>query len=406
MELVLQTDWKIMLEKFKAISLSYQRAPLQVREAFSLDELGCKRLIQYFKEFTPVEEVIVVSTCNRTEIYCVGRISSVELIKTLCIHAGVSFSDRVYEFFEIFEEPKQAATHLFYMSLGLYSQVIGDLQIINQVKNAYQWSADEGMSGPLVHRMLHSVFFANKRVSQETSFRDGAASLSYVATELIKKFFPNFSVPKVLVVGLGEIGLDVCKNLAEIKGIEVTVVNRTRSKAEDIARTHNFRVNEYSSLKELIRDHHVVISSVRSESPIINQDLIADQDLWNFKYFIDLSVPRSIDANIEETKGVILYNLDNIQSKANATLVRRKESVPHVEKVLQASINEFFSWTDETQFSPLIQKMKESLEEIRKQEINRYVDLTERESEVVETVTKGLINKVLKLPVLQLKSGL
>src|SRR5690606_6661167 len=148
-----------------------------------------------------------------------------------------------------FSEGDAAVQHLFHVATGLQSQVVGDMQIPNQIKHAYQWSADLNMAGPFLHRLLHTIFFANKRVAQETFFRDGAASVSYAAVELLEGLMPN---PKILVVGLGEIGTDVCRNLSQNTNAEVTLVNRTRSKAEALGAELGFRVADFADIESEI----------------------------------------------------------------------------------------------------------------------------------------------------------
>jgi glutamyl-tRNA reductase len=191
---------------FKAITLSYKTAPLQVREAISFDENATKSLLHKVKEMTNVSEALLISTCNRTELYyCSEEDFSETLIKLICIEKNMNFVDYA-PYFHIINISEDAIRQLFRVSIGLESQVIGDLQIINQVKNAYQWTADMGLAGTFLHRLLHTIFFTNKKVVQETAFRDGAASVSYATVEMIEELAQQLAQPKVLVIGVGEIG--------------------------------------------------------------------------------------------------------------------------------------------------------------------------------------------------------
>ncbi len=398
-----------MREKFCAVSLSYENAPIAIREVFSLNEQEIKMTLRFLKEFSGIEEALVVSTCNRTEVFFTSENRSEEdIIKVLCVQKGISYNENIRSYFQVIANAKEAVKHLFYMSVGLFSQVVGDIQIINQVKTAYQCAADESMAGPFIHRLLHTIFFANKKIVQETAFRDGAASVSYVASELVKQFLPNFVQPKILVVGLGEIGLDVCKNLSEIKDASVTVMNRTQQKAEEIAESCGFMTLPYAQKDEAIANHDIIISSVRTHKPIITKASLTQKvdDLLHYKYFIDLSVPRSIEPDLEMLGGAILYNIDDLQSKANSALAKRKDSIPQVKAILDNSIVDFSEWSDEFELSPTINKLNKALENIRQEEIKKYLkDATEKESEIIEEVTKNLIKKVVKLPVLQLKAA-
>ena len=166
-----------MENSFKSVGISFEATPIAIREQLTLSEAEVKRLLDFTRDFTNASDVLAVSTCNRTEIYYNHHDNlSEQLVKYLCLIKRVNYTDVVDFFFSITEN-STAIKRLFNVSLGLEAQVIGDLQIINQVKNAYQWSADENMAGPFLHRLLHTIFFTNKRVVQETPFRDGAASV-------------------------------------------------------------------------------------------------------------------------------------------------------------------------------------------------------------------------------------
>ena len=291
--------------------------------------------------------------------------------------------------------------------MGLDAQVIGDLQISNQVKNAYQWSADEDAAGPFLHRLLHTIFFTNKRVQQETSFRDGAASTSYAALELVEELTGDVANPRVLVVGLGEIGADVCRHLGDSKVFtDVTICNRTRSKAELLAAECGVKVLDFENLVQGLKEADVVISSIAHHTPFFTRELVEHLDVLSYKFFIDLSVPRSIEADVENVPGILVYNIDAIQSKASAALQRRLDAVPHVRAIIAESIAGLSDWAKEMMVSPTIQKLKNALEQIRQEEMDRFQKkLTPEEAKRVDEVTKSLMQKILKQPVLQLKAA-
>ena len=175
-----------MQRNFKALSLSYKSAPVDIRELVSMDDATTRALLIKLKEFFSVTDTLILSTCNRTEIYYAHELDlSLEIIKLLGVEKGLKDPVSLLEYFHVLHDDKESITHLFRVSMGLEAQVIGDMQISNQVKRAYQASADLEMAGPFLHRLMHTIFFTNKRVVQETAFRDGAASVSYAAVELI-----------------------------------------------------------------------------------------------------------------------------------------------------------------------------------------------------------------------------
>lgn len=397
--------FEIMINsQFRSISLSHRNAPLHIREQVALNEQEAKDLMLHLKEFFEVSDLLVVSTCNRTEIYYHSEKDlSEDLIKILLIRKGITDTQAYIAFFEILASGNQAARHLFEVATGLHSQVIGDMQIPNQIKFAYQWSADLNMAGPYLHRLMHTIFFANKRVAQETSFRDGAASVSYATVELAESLANN---PKILVVGLGEIGTDVCKNLAALKNADVTLMNRTFAKAERIASNLGFQVAAIEDLENQIARADVIISSVTRDTPLFTKEMMWGIGALTFKYFIDLSVPRSVDASIEDVPGVVLYNVDAIRSRTDRALQARIEAIPQVNTIIDTAMEDFNDWSKEMAVSPTIQRPKNALENIRKEEMSRFVKgMKEDEIAVVDKITSSMMQKIIKLPVLQLKAA-
>ncbi len=396
-----------MQTKFRVVSLSHKSAPVHIRELISLDEAAIQRLLLKLKEFFSVQDALVLSTCNRTEIYYSHESDlSVELVKLIGIERGLSDAISYLDYFQILNEEKEAVSHLFRVSMGLEAQVVGDIQISNQVKRAYQTAADLELAGPFLHRLMHTIFFTNKRVVQETAFRDGAASLSYATIELIESLTQNIFQPRVLVIGLGEIGEDVAKNMVHLPTAQIKITNRTLSKAEEIGLPLGFEVIPFESCLAAMEEADVIVCSVRMQEPFISKQLVESFKIPSFKVFIDLSVPRSIETSLEELAGVVLYNVDNIRSKATAALQNRLDAIPSVEAILEESIEEFGAWQKEMVVSPTIQKLKQSLEQIRQEELGRYLkNVDEKEFVLIDKITKSMMQKILKVPVVQLRAA-
>ena len=393
-----------MIQNFKSLALSYKTAPLKIREQVSLNEAAAKQLLHFVKNYTPATDVLVISTCNRTEIYYIAEKDLSE-----DIFKGLSLIKKPEGGFEKHFAKYQGTVsvgHLFEVAIGLDAQVIGDLQISGQVKTAYQWSADENMAGPFLHRLMHTIFFANKRVVQETAFRDGAASISYAAKELAEDLTAGLREPKVLVVGVGEIGQDFCLNLVDSKLENVTILNRTPEKAETLASKCGFRFNGIENLKEEISSADVIVSSVSGNDPLITLNLLKDIKIFSHKYFIDLSMPRSIESEIEEINGAIVYNLDDIQAKTTEAVEKRKASVPLVRNIIAEAMVEFQDWSREMVVSPTIHKLKQALDQIRKEELTRFLkNARPEEAQKLDDMSRSLMQKFLKYPVLHLKAA-
>ncbi len=396
-----------MQSKFKALSLSYKKAPVEIRELVSLDEGAVHSLLGKLKDFFSLTDTLILSTCNRTEIYYSHELDlSTEIIKLVGLEKGLVDTISYLEYFDLFPDDKAAIEHLFRVSMGLEAQVIGDMQISNQVKRAYQASADMEMAGPFLHRLMHTIFFTNKKVVQETAFRDGAASVSYAAVELIEELTSNTHQPRVLLIGLGEIGEDVAKNLAYLPDARVKISNRTYSKAVTLATEYGFEAIPFADCFEAMKEADVIISSIMKSEPFITKGLVGSFDIKSYKLFVDLSVPRSIDTAVEDIAGVLLYNVDNIRSKASETLSKRTAAIPQVEEIIQENINEFYDWKKEMMVSPTINKLKNSLEQIRKEELERYLkNADDNQIEIIDRITRSMMQKILKVPVVQLRAA-
>ena len=395
---------------FKAVSLTYQNSPVDIREQVALQPGEVHQLLRQSKELTTAQDVLILSTCNRTEIYYSHEeVIGEYLIKLLGMVKGINLTQ--YEnYFVHHTDGVGAVHHLFRVAMGLESQVVGDLQISNQVKQAYQAAADENTASPFLHRLMHTIFFTNKRVSQETAFRDGAASVSYVATELVYDLAAEFVNPKILIIGLGEIGADVCKNIGAGSQKEtlhdITLINRTASKAEALAESLGFKTCPIEQLAEAVAEADVVISSAAASEPLITRAHVDKATVHGHKYLIDVSVPRSIGPAVEEVAGVLVYNIDDIQNKANETLSKRLAAVPRVEKIIDEACAGFGQWAQEMEVSPTIQRLKNTLERIRQEEIARHLkNMDEAEVAQLEKITKGMMQKIIKLPVLHLKAA-
>lgn len=392
---------------FKALTLSYKHVPVEVRELVALDETHTRQLLEKAKEILGLHEMLVVSTCNRTEIYYSAEENHEEaLISLLGVIKGKLDLLDYKAYFHHITETAQATTHLFRVAMGLESQVIGDLQISNQVKHAYQWAADAELAGPFLHRLMHTIFFTNKKVQQETCFRDGAASASYAAAELAHELASGIHDARILVLGLGEMGQDVARNLKHYEELEhVRIMNRTYSKAQKLGEELSYAVVPFEEAEAQIAWADIIVSSL-SRAEFITKEMLEPHMGATFKYMVDLSMPRSIRADVEELPGAILYNIDEIRNRTNDVVERRKAAVPDVEALIQEALHGFETWREEMMVSPTIHKLKGALEQIRKEELSHYTKkLDEEQLALVEQVTKRMMQKIINVPVIQLKAA-
>lgn len=393
-----------MQSNFKAISLSFKDAPVEIRELITLDDSLIQALLNDFREILGLNESLIISTCNRTEVYYTAESNlSDEIIGLIGAKLGITHVKKFVPFFRQFNTTEEAANYLFRVALGLEAQVVGDLQIINQVKRAYQLAADNNTAGPFLHRILHTVFFANKRVYQETAFRDGAASVSYASAELIRTMVGSFVNAKVLIIGLGEIGEDVAKHLADNE-FSLTFTNRTDSKAVALAAELQQNHIPFKSLYKELDNYDIIVSSVPVRHFIQKKDL--SEKHIGVQYLVDLSIPRSIDPEVESSKTVSLYNIDEIQEKTSRAVEKRLAAVPEVEAIISEAMKDVEEWSREMEVSPTIQKLKGALEDIRQEELKKHLkNVSPEVAHFAEKLSKGITQKIMKLPVLQLKAA-
>src|SRR5690606_22542524 len=216
----------------------------------------------------------------------------------------------------------------------------------------------------------------------------------------------NTFEPRILLIGVGEIGEDVAKNMVHLPAAKVKITNRTLSKAELIAAEMGFEVVPFENCVEAMEEADVIVCSIQSSNPFITKELVKKFQINSYKLLIDLSVPRSIETSVEDVPGVILYNVDNIRSKASETLEKRLAAVPKVEDIIEESIKDFFDWKKEMIASPTINKLKQSLEQIRQEEMARFAKNADtKEYAVIDKITKSMMQKILKVPVVQLRAA-
>ena len=396
-----------MWGNFKVLSLSHKKASVEIRELIYLPEASCKQLLQQIHSVLGLEEVMILSTCNRTEIYYLHESDrSEELVSLLGIEKGLDNPGSYLKYFDCILNHRDAIEYLFEVSMGLHSQVIGDLQISNQVKNAYAWSAEYKLAGPFLHRLMHTIFHTNKRVHHETAFRDGAASVSYASAELVQDLTEHLVEPKFLIIGMGEMGQDVARNLAASAKEHVTLCNRTDAKAHTLSAELGTNFLPYESVKSSLGEFNVIISCVTAPEPLLLKDDFEKIDSLKTQFLIDLSVPRSIDISVDQIEGMVVYNIDEIQVRTNEVLKKRLDAIESVRAIVTEEIGNFSEWSKELNISPTINRLKDALEQIRKEEIAKFLKNADKDqADLIEKVTKSMVHKIIKLPVLQLKAA-
>lgn len=376
--------------KLYNVGVSYKKADVETRSAFSLSKQKQIELLKDAKSKN-ISGVLVVSTCNRTEITGFAK-HPFELISLLCEHSNGTVEDFV-EFSNIYKG-SQGIQHLFNIGTGLESQILGDYEIVGQLKQAYQMAQKYGTINTYLERLMNSVLQASKEVKNSTKLSSGTTSVAYAATQYIIENVESYNSKRILVYGLGEIGKNACKNLVEYTdNNNIHLVNRTHAKALEFAEVYqNVAVNKLENLDVEIEDADVMIVSTGAELPTITRKNINT----NKKMLIlDLSLPENVDKEVKEIEGVTLVNVDELSKITDKTLARRQAEVPKAQEIINKHKNEFASWLDIRKFTPAVAALKNSLQTIQEDEINFHQKKVDGfNTEHAELITSRIIQKI------------
>jgi glutamyl-tRNA reductase len=385
---------------FYAIGLSYKKADAELRGKFSLDA-NAKSTLLMQAEVEGIESLIVTSTCNRTEIYGFAN-HPYELIKLLCENS----KGTVEEFQEVayIFKNQEAVSHMFRVGTGLDSQILGDFEIISQLKIAFIQSKSNGLVNSFMERLVNSVIQASKKIKTETEISTGATSVSFASVQYIIRNVEDIANKNILLFGTGKIGRNTCENLVKhTKHEQITLINRTKDKAEKLARKLNLIVKDYADLQLELQKADVVVVATGAQNPTIDKAIL---NLKKPLLILDLSVPKNVNENVQEIEGVTLIHLDHLSQITDETLENRKLHIPAAEAIIDEIKEEFTAWTKNRKFAPTIQALKEKLNAIKESELNaqrkKYSNFNEEQAELI---SNRIIQKITNHFVNQLKDG-
>jgi glutamyl-tRNA reductase len=392
-----------------SVGISHHTASVDVRERMWLSADEAAGVLSALKDRV-FSECMVVSTCNRTEIYGVLRNGDVDegSVKRLLLEAKKADNDvRPDHFFT--HRAGAAVHHLFKVAAGIDSMVIGDIQILNQVKEAFQSAGEHHALGPIMNRLMQATLHVGKRVRTETALCEGAVSVSYAAVELASKIFADLSRKSALLIGAGETGELTLKHLAG-KGIgHITIANRTRAKAEALVAELGGTVVDYEQIVDALRTVDIVITSVNSPSYVVQPEHIHSvmrQRGNNPLFLIDIGVPRNVNPASRKIENVFVYDMDSLNAIVDRNLDKRNAELPRVTSIIRQEMVEFFRWHRSLQVAPAIQDLHAAFEQVRQLEVEKNINRFRPEDrELVELVTRRIINKLLHQPLSLLKEG-
>lgn len=374
---------------FYAVGLNYKKADAAIRGNFSISDTSKKNILLQAKE-DRIPSLTVISTCNRTELYGFAQ-HPYQLIKLLCEHTNGTVEE--FEKVAYIYKNHDAVSHLFNVGTGLDSQILGDFEIISQLRNGFRESKKYDIINPFMERLANSVIQASKRIKNETGISSGATSVSFAAVQYIMARVPYISEKNILLFGTGKIGRNTCENLIKhTKNDHITLINRTKEKAEKVAGKFNLIVKDYADIQSEIAQADVMIVATGAQQPTISKELLY---LKRPLLILDLSVPKNVSEDVLENELVTLVHMDHLSAVTDHTLVRRTSQLPLAKKIIAEIEKEFNQWADNRKYAPTIKALKSKLAEIKAAEINNQRKKIEGfNEEQAEIISDRLIQKI------------
>ncbi len=393
------------------VGLNHRVAPVEVRERFCIDE---GRLPSVLGELEAIaRERVVLSTCNRLEVYAVAERSKRAaaeirgyLCRTFC--PEMSEQELAQNLFSLHNE--EAAKHLFGVASGIDSMILGEPQILGQVRDAYELAARFGAVGSILSSLFQRSLAVGKRARTETGIARSAASVSHAAVELARQIFGDITSLVVLVVGAGEMGELTAKNLLDNGVRRVMVANRTRERALDLVDRIGGTAIPWDSLELALSESDIVITSTGAAHTIFRPDMVASAILGRAGrplFLVDIAVPRDVDPAVGALDGVHLYDIDDLQSVVTANLREREKEVSRVRAMVDEEASGFVARLRSLEVVPTIAALRKKAEEIRRAELERYdgrLSRDPRERNAIEALTQAIVNKILHSPTVRLKA--
>jgi len=394
-----------------SLSLNYKKTPVHLRERFSLTKEELPQALTSLCQMKSVLEAVILSTCNRSEIYAVVD----------QLHTGRHFlKNFLAEWFQIersefidyidLKEDDAAIQYLFEVAVGLDSMVLGETQILGQVKDAFHTAQESGSTGTIFNMLFKQAITLAKRAHAETEIGQNAVSVSYAAIELGKKIYGSLQDKSVLILGAGKMSELTVKHLHANGVKEVFVLNRTLERAKELAAKFQGKAYDFTHLETCLQKVDIVISSTGARDFVITKPMIEKVMKYRFGhplFLIDIAVPRDLDPKIHHVDNVFLYDIDDLNGIVQANLEERQKEAYKIKGMIHEEILEFKKWINTLGVVPIITALRTKALEIQEETmqsiLNKCPDLDEREIKVLKKHTKSIVNQLLKDPILRIK---
>lgn len=393
------------------VGVNYKTAPVEIREKLTFGESELVEAMKALQQQKSILENVILSTCNRTEIYAVvdqvhtGRY----YIKTFLADWFQMEKDVLAPYLKIFEN-EAAVEHLFRVACGLDSMILGETQILGQVRASYLLAQEENTIGTVFKQLFKQAVTLAKRAHAETEIGSNAVSVSYAAVELAKKIFGDLSSKHVLVLGAGKMGELALQNLYGSGVKKVTVINRTFEKAQHLAEKFSGSAKSLSELQCALVEADILISSTGAKEYVITKEMMVHIEKMRKGrplFMVDIAVPRDLDPALSELESVFLYDIDDLEGIVQANLEERKKAAEQIEIMIEAELVEFQQWLHTLGVVPVLAALREKALAIQAETMQslerKLPHLSERDRKVISKHTKSIINQLLRDPILRAK---
>jgi len=386
------------------VGLNHKSAPIEVRERLAFSEEEIPAALPKLRALLRAEEVLLLSTCNRTEALLVSRSGNriaADAVVTALWEARNQKPTAIAGFLYEYRDD-EAVRHLFRVAAGLDSMVLGEPQILGQTRQAYALAAQAGTNGLYVNKIMHSAFHTGKRVRNETGLGYGAVSVAYVAITLARKVFGKFQSRTALIIGAGEMAEAAARHLKEQQIGGLVFANRTVEKAEQMALAFDGEARPLSDLSETLERVDIVVASTGSPNYIVTRDVFQraiERRGARPIFLIDLAIPRDIDPAVKDDADTFLYDLDSLREVSDQNLAGRRAAIPDAEDIVEQEMVGFGHWKENLRVEPLVKLLHERFDQVRKDEIGKGLkNFREREAEDLERLTLLIQKKLLHRP--------
>ncbi|MCS7198876.1 MAG: glutamyl-tRNA reductase [Caldimicrobium sp.] len=406
----METDFVLLL-----LGLNHRSAPVEIREKLSFASSRNHPLERLKNLALPCKEVFFLSTCNRVEFTFVFSEDQRERLLegfSAFLEEEVRLSLEALSSWCYFLENEEVVRHLFRVACGLDSMVLGEPQILGQMKEAYKKALEFKTSGLVLNKLLHRAFFVAKKVRTETGIGGGAVSVSFAATQLAKKILGSLKDKRVLLLGAGEMAELACQHLLSFGVSEIMIANRTFSKAVELAKRFQGKAYPLEGLSEAIIQADIIISSTGAPNFILTKKLLTPllkARKYRPLFIIDIAVPRDVEPSVNELENTYLFDIDDLKNVVEENLKNRKREALRAEAIIEEEVLKMKRWLSELSLHPTIKRLTNKAELLRKKELEKTLkklrNLSEDEIEAIEILTKSLTQKLLWYPIQFLKNG-